>query len=282
MLPAVLFFLTALLCPAHLSRFLYIKPLTDYTIEPLPSLYTPLAVLKIKDSGNAPGHWFFPEAREFSRPISAKSVFRQPGFPWNYPIGSRYHMTHFVGVAVAEPVPVPATMPRFFCAAKSSLTASYFRLIVSNLLSLHVQLPQTKAACPTPKYGDTSPSERIVCCRIGGCKQNKRRKGRFERARLIGWNKTRKMRATWRSFGVKLGTKVETLTSECIFLVAVHVIIPYVSCATHVKRQCSGLQYSIYLLLSLLFACNAESSFVKLKTHALRRASRVTRHASRV
>ena len=74
--------------------------------------YTPSAVLKIKDSGTAPGNWFFPEAREFSRPISAKSVFRQPYFPWNYPIGSLYHMTLFVGVAVAEPVPVPATMPR--------------------------------------------------------------------------------------------------------------------------------------------------------------------------
>ena len=65
-----------------------------------------------------------------------------------------------------------------FCASKFSLTASYFRLIVSNLLSLHVQLPQTKAAFPAPKYCDTSPSERIVCCRIGGIrsKQNQRRK----------------------------------------------------------------------------------------------------------
>ena len=36
--------------------------------------YTPLAVLKIKDSGTAPGHRFFPEAREFSRTISAKCV----------------------------------------------------------------------------------------------------------------------------------------------------------------------------------------------------------------
>ena len=66
-----------------------------------------------------------------------------------------------------------------FCASKSSLTASYFRLIVSNLLSLYVQLSQTKAAFPAPKYCDTSPSERIVCCWIGGCKQNQLRKGRF-------------------------------------------------------------------------------------------------------
>ena len=81
--------------------------------------YTPLAVLKIKDSGTTPGHWFFPEAREFSRPISAKSVFRQPVFPWNYPIGSRYHMTLFVGVAVAEPV--PAIMPIFLFSAPLNL-----------------------------------------------------------------------------------------------------------------------------------------------------------------
>ena len=99
---------------------------------------------------------FSPEAREFCRPISAKSVFRQPGFPWNYPTGSRYH-----GVAMAEPVPVPAITPRFLFSALLNLlwTASYFRLIVSNLLSLHVQLPQTKAAFPAPKYCDTSPSE---------------------------------------------------------------------------------------------------------------------------
>ena len=90
-----------------------------------------------------------------------------------------------------------------FCTSKSSLTASYFCLIVLNLLSLHVQLPQTKATFPAPKYCHTSPSERIVCCRISGCKQNQRWKGRFERARLIGWSKTRKMRATWWSFGVK-------------------------------------------------------------------------------
>ena len=90
-----------------------------------------------------------------------------------------------------------------FCASKSSLTASYFRLIVSNLLSLHVQLPHTKAAFPAPKYCDTSPSERIVCCRISECKQNQRQKGRFERAHLIGWSNTRKMHSTWRSFGVK-------------------------------------------------------------------------------
>ena len=81
--------------------------------------YTPLAVLKVKDSGTAPGHWFFPEAREFSRSISAKSVFRQPGFPWNYLIGSHYHMTLFVGVAVAEPV--PAIMPRFLISAPLNL-----------------------------------------------------------------------------------------------------------------------------------------------------------------
>ena len=83
------------------------------SVSPHDISYTPLAVLKIKDSGTAPGHWVFPEASEFSRPISAKSVFRQPGFPWNYPTGSRYHITFFVGVAVAEPVPVPAIMPRF-------------------------------------------------------------------------------------------------------------------------------------------------------------------------
>ena len=46
------------------------------------------------------------------------------------------------------------------CASKSSLTASCFRLIVSSLLNLHVQLPQTKAAFPVPNYCDTSPSER--------------------------------------------------------------------------------------------------------------------------
>ena len=82
---------------------------------------TPLAVLKIKDSGTAPGHWFFPEVREFSRPISTKSLFRQPGFPWNYLIGSLYHMTLFVGVAVAKPVPVPATLPRFLFSAPLNL-----------------------------------------------------------------------------------------------------------------------------------------------------------------
>ena len=149
-------------------------------------------MLKIKDSGTAPGHCCFPEVREFSQPISAKSVFRQPGFPWNYPIGSRYHMTLFVGVTVAEPVPVARHNAKIslFCASKSSLTASYFRLIMSNLLSLHVELPQTKAGFPAPKYCDTSPSERIVCCQIGGCKQNQRRKGCFERVRLIGWSKT--------------------------------------------------------------------------------------------
>ena len=76
--------------------------------------YTPSAVLKIKDLGTAPGHWLFPEAREFSQPISAKSVFRQPGFPWNYLIGSRYHLTLFVGVAVADPVPVPVTVTARF------------------------------------------------------------------------------------------------------------------------------------------------------------------------
>ena len=79
-------------------------------------------------------------------------------------------MTLFVGVAVAvavavaEPVPVPVTATyskiSLSCASKSSLTASYFHLIVSNLLGLHVQLPQTKVAFPTPKYCDTLPSER--------------------------------------------------------------------------------------------------------------------------
>ena len=52
--------------------------------------------------------WFFPKAREFFRPISAKCVFTQPAFPWNYPIGLRYHMILFVGVAVAEPVTATA------------------------------------------------------------------------------------------------------------------------------------------------------------------------------
>ena len=128
--------------------------------------YTPLAVLKIKDSGTAPGHWFLPEAREFSRPISAKSVFRQPGFPWNYPIGSRYNMTLFVGCGCGWACACACACVRLnakislFCASKSSLTASYFRLVVLNLLSLHVQLPQTKAAFPAHKYCDISRSER--------------------------------------------------------------------------------------------------------------------------
>ena len=64
----------------------------------------------------------------------------------------------------------------FSAPLKSSLTASYFRLIMSNLLSLHLQLTQTKAAFPTPKYCDTSPSERIVCCQVGGCTQNQWRR----------------------------------------------------------------------------------------------------------
>ena len=53
-----------------------------------------------------------------------------------------------------------------FCTSKVSLIASYFCLIVSNLLSLQVQLPQTKAAFPAPKYCESSPLERqkqIVC-----------------------------------------------------------------------------------------------------------------------
>ena len=154
--------------------------------------------------GTAPGHWFFREAREFSRPISAKSVFRQPGFPWNYSTGSLYHMTLYVdvhGCGWACACARHNAKISLFCASKSSLTTSYFRLIVSNLLSLHVQLPQTKAAFPAPKYCDISPSETIVCRRIGECKQNQRRKGRFERARLIGCSNTRKMRSTWWSFG---------------------------------------------------------------------------------
>ena len=36
-----------------------------------------------------------------------------------------------------------------------------------------------------------------------GCKQNQCQKGHFERTRLIGWIKTRKMSATWWLFGVK-------------------------------------------------------------------------------
>ena len=110
--------------------------------------------------------WFFPEAREFSRPINAKSVFRQLAFPWNYPIGLCYHVTLFVGVAVD----VTAIMPRFLflCTSKFSLIASYFCLIVSNLLSLRVQLPQTKAAFSAPKYCESLPLERqnqIVSCK---------------------------------------------------------------------------------------------------------------------
>ena len=42
-----------------------------------------------------------------------------------------------------------------FCTSKSSVTAAYFRLLVSNLLSLHVQLPQTKAAFSRHKYSVT-------------------------------------------------------------------------------------------------------------------------------
>ena len=58
-----------------------------------------------------------------------------------------------------------------FYASKSSLTASYFRLIVSNLLSLHVQLPQTKAAPFRPQIlwhfavgkARTNKSRRMQC-----------------------------------------------------------------------------------------------------------------------
>ena len=39
--------------------------------------------------------------------------------------------------------------------SKSSLTASYFCLTVSNLLSLHVQLPQTKVYCVLRATGET-------------------------------------------------------------------------------------------------------------------------------
>ena len=46
-----------------------------------------LSSAEIKDPGTAPGHWFFPEARALSAPISARSVLRQSAFPWNYPIG---------------------------------------------------------------------------------------------------------------------------------------------------------------------------------------------------
>ena len=112
--------------------------------------------------GTAPGHWYFPTAREFSQPVSAKSVFRQPGFPWNYLIGSRYHLTRTLcgrgcGWACACDCHSKISLS---CISKSSLTASYFRLIVSNLLSLHVQLPQTKVAFSAPNYCDTLPSER--------------------------------------------------------------------------------------------------------------------------
>ena len=69
-------------------------------------------------------------------------------------------MTLSVGVAVAEPTVSVTAMIYLFCASKSSLTASYFRRIVSTLFRLHVQLPQTKAAFPAPKYCDTSPSGR--------------------------------------------------------------------------------------------------------------------------
>ena len=90
---------------------------------------------------------FFPEAREFSGPISTKSVFRQPPFPWNYPIGSRYHMTLLVGVAVAEPVPVPvpvevpAIMPRFLFFAPLNFFDSF--------IFLFIYVKSIKPACAT-------------------------------------------------------------------------------------------------------------------------------------
>ena len=65
---------------------------------------------------------FSPKVHEFSWPISTKSVFRQPAFPWNYPIGPHDHMTLFVGVAVAEPVPVLVTATaRFLFPAPQNL-----------------------------------------------------------------------------------------------------------------------------------------------------------------
>ena len=79
-----------------------------------PSTYTlPWQCWKSKIQALPQVIWFSPEAREFSRPVRAKSVFRQLAFPRNCPIGSRYHVTLFVGVAVAESVPVPAIMQDF-------------------------------------------------------------------------------------------------------------------------------------------------------------------------
>ena len=111
--------------------------------------YTPLAVLKIKDSGHCLRSLVFPPKRANSLGQSApKSVFRQPGFPWNYLIGSRYHLTvcgRSCGWACDCTCDCHSKIS-LSCASKSSLTASTFCLMVSNLLSLHVQLPTDKSS----------------------------------------------------------------------------------------------------------------------------------------
>ena len=66
-------------------------------------VYTPLAVLKINDSGTAPGHWN-------SLGQSAPNLCSDSQlFDVTIRLARAYHMTCFVGVAVAEPVPVPVT-----------------------------------------------------------------------------------------------------------------------------------------------------------------------------
>ena len=116
-------------------------------------------MLKIKDLGTAPGHWFFPRSARILSANQRQICVQTARFSLELSDWLALSPGTFCGRGCGWACACHSKIS-LSCASKSSLTASYFRLIVSNLLSLHVQLPQTKVAFPAPNYCDTSPSER--------------------------------------------------------------------------------------------------------------------------
>ena len=126
--------------------------------------YSPSAVLKIEDSSTAPGHMVFPRSPRILSASQRQVCFQTASF--SIELSDWLALSHDTlcgrgcGWACVCGCDCHNAKTSLFRASKSSLTASYFRPIVSNLLSLHVQLPQRKAAFAAPKYCDTSPPER--------------------------------------------------------------------------------------------------------------------------
>ena len=134
--------------------------------------YTPLAVLKIKDSGTTPGHMVLPRSARILSANQRQICVQTARFSME--LSDWLALSHVTlcgrGCGSAScACDCNTAKISLFCASRSSLTASYFRLIVSNLWSLHVQLPQTKAAFPAPEYCDTSLSERQKTNSLSQC-----------------------------------------------------------------------------------------------------------------